>query len=468
MLLHSKSNVSALLLVSLLSFVITIIMTSTTANALSASTTKTNDDITVMLKQNFPHMLSYETRKVITQANAEGQRLLLTLHEDETPYDHEVFCKRVAVKDYIATKKDWADLRRTLLYMRTEVRFYRETLPFLQQAAGLQAAPKVYVAQHDLAQEGWIPDDESGLAPAGAPPDVYERYQKNQDKDLSTIKGSGEIIMDCVNDDDYRQASPVTVDQAKQCLFAVAQMHAAAWQNEKLLSHCAQRLSLASFHLQVRNPKELEGMAASWEHFSTQFAGPLQEAGLTERTKTLGARLKRVAPFLSQQLSPRPSDPYATLVHGDYKAMNVFLPQKPNLPALIVDYASTGIGLGVSDVAMHIHHAVLPGDLANGGEGELLDYYVSELQCMLPDGTIYPNEVALQQYRMAVVDYGRFVLGRFWKAATPETFEKRKDSPNTTLINRNVDAAMAFIDRLERYLSELEEQQTKDKHAGEL
>ena len=69
----------------------------------------------------------------------------------------------------------------------------------------------------------------------------------------------------------------------------------------------------------------------------------------------------------------------------------------------------------------------------------------------------------MKQYRLAVIDYGRFVLGRFWKSATPETFSKRKDSPNTTLINRNVAAAMAFIDRMERYLSDFENEQSAAK-----
>lgn len=459
------------------------IMPSTgTAEALSSSSTaaassnlgnqvdNSDDQMTKVLKHAFPHLISYESKKVISQANAEGQRLLLTLHDTDdqaVPYDHEVFVKKVAVADYIATKKDWADLRRTLLYMRTEVRFYND----IYRQLHLHFAPKIYVAQHSLAEEGWMPDDESGLSPAGAPPAVYEAYHRPAEKDDSSakeVKGSGEIVMDCVNDEEYFQASPISVAQSKQCLTAVAQLHAAAWRNESLLKDCAERLSLASFHLEVRNPKELDGMEASWEHFATQFAGPLQEANLVTRTKTLGKRLKDAAKSISQQLSPRYNDEYATVVHGDYKAMNVFLPRKtaPKLPALMVDFASTGIGLGVSDLAMHIHHAVLPQDLANGGEEELVDFYLQELERLLPDGETYPRDTAEKHYRMAVIDYGRFVLGRFWKTATPETFEKRKDSPNTTLINRNVEAAMAFIDRLERYLTEFENRQANN--GGEL
>lgn len=409
-------------------------------------------------------MLSYESTKTIAQANAMGQRLVLELHEDEAPFDHPVFVKRVVVSDYIETKKDWADLRRTLLYMRTEVRFYQETLPLLKESTGFSATPKIYLAQHDLHDKGWLPEEESGVEPsAGDPPAMYEQFQV--DRSLENIQGSGVIIMDCVHDDVYMQASPISIDQAKQCLTAVAQLHAAAWENVHLLEHCAQRLSLGSYHLKVRNPKELAGMHTSWEHFASQFAGPLQEAGLRDRTKNLGTRLQKAAKAISQQLSPAFNDPYATLAHGDFKSMNVFLPKEPassSSPPLMVDYASTGVGLGMSDVAMHIHHAVTPENLANGGEEALVDHYLSELETLLPSGKSYPRDVALQHYRMAVCDYCRFVLGRFWKTATPAAFEKSKNSPNTTLINRNVKAAMAYLDRVERYLTEFEQRQQQD------
>ena len=51
------------------------------------------DDLASILKTTFPHMVSYDSTKTVSQANAEGQRLVLTLHEDEDPYDHAVFVK---------------------------------------------------------------------------------------------------------------------------------------------------------------------------------------------------------------------------------------------------------------------------------------------------------------------------------------------------------------------------------------
>jgi hypothetical protein len=59
------------------------------------------------------------------------------------------------------------------------------------------------------------------------------------------------------------------------------------------------------------------------------------------------------------------------------------------------------------------------------------------------------------------VDYFRFFLGRFWNTATPESFTKKSQSKNTALINRDVDAAFAFLERVETYVAEVEVQREK-------
>ena len=73
---------------------------------------------------------------------------------------------------------------------------------------------------------------------------------------------------------------------------------------------------------------------------------------------------------------------------------------------------------------------------------------------------MYDRELALRHYRLAVVDYGRFVVGRFWTpaAANPEAFAKKAGSPNTTLVNRSVPAALAFVERVDRCLTLLEQE----------
>lgn len=256
----------------------------------------------------------------------------------------------------------------------------------------------------------------------------------------------------------YFQDSPISLENAKETLSAVAGLHASAWEDEELLTRADEWLSRGSYHLKTRNTKELAGMEQAWEHFSSNFADT--DPALFERCSDIGKRIKGLAEYISDEVSPGPSDRFATLSHGDFKSMNCFLPQgDTDRGVILVDFASTGVGLGMSDVAMHIHHAVKAEDLANGGEEELLDHYIDVLNKKLGPDRTYPRDVALRHYRLACADYFRFLLGRFWKSATPEAFEKRKNSKNTVLMNRNVQSALAFLDRVDRIVVGIEKEQ---------
>eukprot|EP00966_Prymnesium_polylepis_P266763 6162433-Prymnesium_polylepis.1 len=193
----------------------------------------------------------------------------------------------------------------------------------------------------------------------------------------------------------------------------------------------------------------------------------------------LGSRLQAAALWISAQLSPAPGDRFATLVHGDLKAMNVFLPVEPCDAdgesgatatdddggsraaaadgVVLIDFASTGVGLGMADVAMHVVHALLPSDLDGGGEEALIDGYLEALTAARGAGAApYPRELALRHFRLATCDYGRFVMGRFWSFATPERFQAAAASPNVVLANRNLASALRFVERIHAYLTEFE------------
>ena len=71
----------------------------------------------------------------------------------------------------------------------------------------------------------------------------------------------------------------------------------------------------------------------------------------------------------------------------------------------------------------------------------------------------------MRHYRLACVDYHHFIIGRFWRTAGPESFEKKNGSKNTTLINRNLDAALTFIQKVDGYL-EVFEQERKEREAS--
>ena len=143
--------------------------------------------------------------------------------------------------------------------------------------------------------------------------------------------------------------------------------------------------------------------------------------------------------------------------------MNVFIPvDEDNAPVILVDFASTGIGLGMSDVAMHIHHANRPEHLEGGGEELLVRGYwealvnAIESRTKAANNVYYPWTMAQQHYRFAVVDYARFCIARLWRSLTPESMMKQRDNMNVNLICRSPSAAMAFIKRVDNYLGSIE------------
>jgi Ser/Thr protein kinase RdoA (MazF antagonist) len=271
--------------------------------------------------------------------------------------------------------------------------------------------------------------------------------------------------MEAISDTEYMQDSPISIPQAKEALETIAIFHASAWENKSLLQNAQDRLSKASYHLKTRNPNEVAGLPEAWTQFSKAF-------GIDDNDdeENLGKRIQDLAEYICDETSPTPTDKYATLSHGDCKAMNCFLPihkkgQTDGGPThrgvILVDFASTGVGLGMSDVVMFINHAVRPEHLENGGEEMLIDHYLDVLDKKLSLGgareaPIYPREIALWHYKLAAADYFRFFLGRFWITATPETFEKKKDSKNTALINRDREAALRFLGRVMTFVSEIE------------
>jgi Ecdysteroid kinase-like family len=416
-----------------------------------------------LLQQAFPAATGYENVITVVQANAEGHLVKIQYDAADDAEDSNVvalpataFVKTVDAKQYLQEKKSWTDLRRTLMYCRTEVRFYKEILPELTSSSlyFANATPQIFLAEYDL--EGLMTESEGATDPSGdGPVDSEWSSQDNADK-----KG-GFLVMEGISSDDYFQESPISIDQAKQTLSAIAGLHAAAWQDVPLLTKAQERLSRGSYHLQTRNPKELAGMPDAWQHFVDAFQHLDTKGIFAKCGPDFGRRIQSLAEYVCQETSPSPTDRYATVSHGDFKSMNCFLPNNEKSRqrgVVMVDFASIGVGLGMQDVGMHVHHAVRPADLANGGEMRLVEHYWTVLNDLLKQRGMdpYPREVAMRHYRLSVVDYFRFFLGRFWKSATPESFGKKASSKNTALINRDVEAAFAFLERVQEYVVQLE------------
>uniref|UniRef100_A0A7S3QJV6 Aminoglycoside phosphotransferase domain-containing protein n=1 Tax=Chaetoceros debilis TaxID=122233 RepID=A0A7S3QJV6_9STRA len=398
---------------------------------------------------------SYSTSAHIVQGSAEGFIIEAQRNGDSQP--RHLFVKYVDVPKY--GQKSWPDLRRTIHYCRTEVRFYNEILPLLRD--GLEEewviAPEIYLAEYDV--QGLMNEDESTAAKKA---DDVEQHPQYDESDMSVLHGKyGIIIMDNVVEiNKCYQKAPLRESIAIASVEGLARFHASAFGNNVILGKVEERLCQygGSYHLKNRNPLELKNLVKAWDEFIINIGPVNKEVFGMPSIKALGQRLFDMAEFVSEELSPAPTSSCATIVHGDYKAMNVFFTDNENgdTSTILIDFASTGVGLGMSDLAMHVANVALAEDLDNGMEEVLFERYYAALPKIIQD--VYSVAAARRHYQYATVDFCRYILGRMWKGATVATFEQRNKNPNWAMINRSPEAAIKLIVRTDKYLKLIEEE----------
>lgn len=381
----------------------------------------------------------------VMQPGSHSGVLRLAVLDNATP--QAVFLKKITGTHEPMAQRPWPDRRRTLAYARTEARFYKEFAADAEIAERLARLgvrlPKC--ALSDIRLEGVLGDAA-----------VHEAAGDEPSPEAQEAAGAL-LFLECV--EDLTQASPLSERHARQALRAVAGLHAACWEEQPTLRRASKRLQRhgGCYALDIRSPAELTKLRPNWDAFMCAFA-PL-EPELFERPSVaaLGERLERWMAFASEQVSPGPADRFATIVHGDFKGMNVFFPPDEaheRSPAMLIDFASTGVGLGMCDVAMLLSHSVAPDTLAGGGQERLLGVY---LDALAERGIVgYDRTTATRHFHLATVDYARFVLSRFWGGASAAAFAKRAANPNVCLPNRDVAAAIRFVDRVDASLTALD------------
>ena len=175
--------------------------------------------------------------------------------------------------------------------------------------------------------------------------------------------------------------------------------------------------------MQQRGDDEVRQMVEYWPQYVQSFQDCAPEWFAKPQTIALAERLASSSVEVAGLLSPSAQSPFACMVHGDYKAMNTFLPMDDEegvRPALLIDFQWTSVGFGMMDVAMHLFHSVSVSVLEDGGVEALLRLYYemlcSELVARGHDTQSYTWEVAMQHYRLAVLDYARIVFGAFFRS----------------------------------------------------
>lgn len=215
--------------------------------------------------------------------------LRLTLQSSSSPSVSEatVFLKKVTAA--AMAHKKWFDRRKTLVYARTEIRFYEEFAPLLADArAGGPVDTRTVrvprLAAVDSRLDKALGDTEVS-GPAGEEPSA-ERLS-----DCGAL-----LLLESVDPRQYTQCSPISEEQAVMAVSAAARFHARfdSTNNSDILIRAAERLQRhgGAFSLSIRNPIELKRLCGHWTRFVDIFGSLRPELFARPGVVKLGERLE--------------------------------------------------------------------------------------------------------------------------------------------------------------------------------
>jgi len=228
--------------------------------------------------------------------------------------------------------------------------------------------------------------------------------------------------------------------RAKQALHYVAHWHAACWGEDGSTGSAATRLwprggfwnAKRHLLLSCKTKKKRRSIATAWTG-TTTYLKTRHPHLLTERTKTIGQRLQAMADPLRELWQDLTFvQPYITLIHGDYKAANLFFcactheekedDDDPQKYVCAVDFQYTGHGLGAFDVA-YLLYPDARGAWEEPEEEELLRAYHDALIAALimygkGGPSSYPYTLFLAHYHLVRLDLTCYWLEKSGWAAT--------------------------------------------------
>lgn len=359
-----------------------------------------------------------------------------------------LFLKRVVPSEM--EQRSLAKWRTMLKSTRREARFYRELAPRLRRVVRIPHCFGVFGASDPGIDD--VDDDSAGDA----------------------VLRSGFMLMlerFDVESGEYAQRSPLTERETKKTLELFARMHAAAWGAEEMLNGCERA---CFWTLSRRGMTEAREMLTHWPDVVRSFRECCPAFFDRPAIRELAERLLRASEWVDAAIADDVTR-FKTLVHGDAKAMNVFLKGEAEAgghEVVPIDFQWTGVGLGAEDVAYHLLHSgpiykeALPEGGFSIGECELLllrHYHGAFLRRFEGDrqASSFPFDTFLRQYKLSVLNYARVVFSCFLRGASPASFADKADNLNVSMVYRNIQAFLRFVDQCDRILKEFEPEFTK-------
>ena len=244
----------------------------------------------------------------------------------------------------------------------------------------------------------------------------------------SDLDGSKPWSAFCILMNDISQQYPIhpdflTKSQAACALRWVARLHALFW-GETCSTWRRDLWDRGAFW--TTKSVGTDGVSTAWTG-TMRYLEQKHPEYITTNTRGLGRRIEKAGAAIANLLATQSAgSQYATLIHGDFKAANLFFSDQSDMDGTesvaAVDFQFSGAGLCVEDVA----YLLCPdarGDHFEHGQ-ELLESYHQELIFHLitqqkGGPSTMPFEVFQRYYELARIDMTRYWLSKNrWAAST--------------------------------------------------
>ncbi|ETL77717.1 hypothetical protein L917_21356 [Phytophthora nicotianae] len=261
----------------------------------------------------------------------------------------------------------------------------------------------------------------------------------------------------------YEAADCLELEDTRQALSYLANLHASAWGQEKLVNQAGSELWPAAcwWAFSKRGEKELAQASDIWPQMLSNWEKVFDaESSLpsTVELESLGERMIEHAAYISSCLSVDANAALSTVVHGDFKSANLFF-ETQSREVIAFDWQWSGVGLGAMGVANLLNTSVSISLLGTDeGELELLQFYYDRLQERLQTLGVtfnYPFEAFERHYTLATLEYARLLISNFWKRMTPQSCVAKANNANCGLGYRSVPHVVRMVRKLHRGLEQV-------------
>lgn len=222
----------------------------------------------------------------------------------------------------------------------------------------------------------------------------------------------------------------LSVAEAKRALKFLAAFHAIFWNDAKSEDWRRDLWSRGGFWTDGKDCTDNARISSQWAQ-TVRWLQSNHPDYVSSETKGLGKRLQDIAAPLDKFLSAECVGDRGTMIHGDFKAANLFFTDtcsgidptaEPGAESVAaVDFQFVGAGLGAEDVA-YLLFPDARGHFEDHQEELLRTYHETLILCLIEQRKGGPSTMPFESFRayyeLSRIDFVIHLLGRGWVAST--------------------------------------------------